>query len=163
MTSVIGAMLLTASCGYMGFAFGAQRKNELLVAEGFLALFRHLLLGLPSLRPMDELLREFKSPTLERAGIIKLLNTEEACGACNKRLAAAVAATENDSQLFGVLSRGIKGLGDTDYAAQEELLRVTVGELQMLCDTRKEAYKNGESCYRWVGVLCGAAVSILLF
>lgn len=158
MTSFLGAVLLTAASGAVGFAFAAQRKNELLIAEGFLALFRHILLNLPSLKTMDAILEDFHHPALDGAGITERLKNS----ACSFRFAAATELVSADTQLYEVLKRGTARLGGTDYESQEKQLSITADELEVLCDLRRLAYKNGEKCYRWVGVLCGAAASILL-
>lgn len=160
MTAIFGAVLICTSFGYVGFAYGAFKKGQWQVAEGFLALFEYMLLRLPSLCSMEEIWGDFSHPALDKRGIGALLR-DKGLG-CNKRLMAAIDMVKDDTVLYELLNRAAYELGNTDYERQEKQLAQTVKELSALCAARANTYKTEEKSYRWVGVLCGGALSILL-
>lgn len=160
MIKLLGAFLVTAACGFMGFAYAKEKKKALLAAEGFLALFDYLLLRLPSLTLMDDIMGGLQVPALEGLGVADLL--KGGTGACNKRYAAAIELFKEDGELYPILCQAGQELGCCEYRVQEQNLRAARDRLGALCQGRRESYAAGEKCYRILGVLMGAALSILM-
>ncbi len=161
MTSIIGAMVITCACGAWGFGYARIKKEEAELAEGFCGLFKHLLLHLPSLAVMEDIMQTFRHPALEDKGIGELLRKTSA-GPCNKRYLAAIELVKDDEELFAVLSEAGWDFGSTEYRLQEASFTLAAQKLQLLSEKRRQSFATGEKCYRWLGVLLGAALSILM-
>ncbi len=162
MTSLIGAMLITCACGACGFLYADSRKRELAATEGMCQLFEYLLLRLPSLAIMEDILAEFDNDELERMGFLTVLGDKSKGATCNKRFCAAIELFSKDSGLYPILLQAGQGLGGTEYCIQESSLKSAHDRLQLLHKKRSTEFAAGEKCYRWLGVLVGAAVSILM-
>lgn len=160
MTGMVGALLITGAGGALGFAYAEKSKTELAATEALTDFFEHLLLRLPSLAFMEELFDEFENPTLKRLGFTAILKT--GVGACNKRYLAAIELFRDDKQLYPILQKAGQHLGGTEYSLQSASLSTAKECLQLLSEKRRASFAAGEKCYRWLGVLMGAAISILM-
>ncbi len=162
MTGLIGASLVTCAGGALGFVYAARQKTELAATEALEELFDYLLLRLPSLVMLDELIEEFENPALEKIGFLPILKDTKGGTTCNKRYFAAIELFSDDKALYSVLQKAGRGLGGTEYSLQAASLRDARDCIKLLGDKRRAAFAAGEKCYRWLGVLMGAAVSILM-
>lgn len=158
MISVLGALLVTLACGGAGFAAAAQVRAGAKAAESFLELFRYILLRLPSLAPIEDIWADF---CREEGRAPKGLYVPKGGGFHGAFLHFAE-GYEDDAPLYSILKRAGDELGSTDYPRQEQSLRRAVAELEALCEKRGQKAASGEKCYRWVGVLAGAALSLLM-
>ncbi len=162
MTGFIGASLVTCAGGALGFAYAARQKTELAATEALAEFFDYLLLRLPSLVMLDELVGEFENVALEKTGFLPILKDVKKGETCNKRYFAAIELFSDDKALYAVLQKAGKHLGGTEYSLQAASLKDTRDCIKLLEDKRRAAFAAGEKCYRWLGVLMGAAVSILM-
>lgn len=160
MIQLLGVLFVTSACGFLGFAYAKEKKKDLLAVEGFSAFFDYLLLRLPSLALIEDIISELESPELDALGVTEKLKF--GVGACNKRYAAAIELFEGDVELYPILKQAGKELGCSDYRVQETSLRSARDRLVPLCERRRASYAAGERCYRALGVLIGAALSILM-
>ncbi len=149
--SLLGAIAITLACGYIGFAMADEKKKELYYTEGFLSVTSYILLRLPGLALLDTILAECTEPFCKKAGIVS-----------NKTLHAAIELTKADEPLYGILKRLGETLGCTELARQENALRTACAELESLAASRRAGCAATVRCYRYVGLLGGAALSILL-
>ncbi|MBR6594773.1 MAG: stage III sporulation protein AB [Clostridia bacterium] len=159
MTSVFGALLVTLACGAAGFSAAARVKGRSEAAEDFLELFRYILLRLPSLAPIEDIWQDFCRR--ETAGSIAAIESDGDRG-FHGAFARFAEKYKDDPELYSVISRAGAELGNTDYRRQEQSLRRTVAELEALFEKRKQRVESSQKCYRWVGVLMGAALSLLM-
>ncbi len=149
--TIFGALLITLACGYAGNALATEKKKELYYAEGFLSVVSYILLRLPSLTLLDTVIAECTEPFCKKEGIVS-----------NKTLRAAIELTKADEPLYAVLKRLCDTLGSTELVRQAQSLQGAVSELEALCRVRREKCAATVRCYRYVGILGGAAAAILL-
>lgn len=158
----VGAFLVTAATGTVGFALAAEEKKRLLATEGFFGLFSYILLRLPELGAMEDIIGDYRHPYFDQNGVSERLTSLSWGDTCNKRYSAAIECFAEDAPLYSVLKRVGTDLGCTHYSRQESCLQSAADELAELCNTRRAILAKNEKCYRWVGVLAGAALSLLM-
>lgn len=159
MLKLFGAVLVTAACGFCGNYCAREKKREYLSAQGFSELFEYLLLRLPSLELMENILADFHQPYLESVGACALLKEG---GPCNKRYLNAIQLFAGDKELYSVLSSVKQGFGCTEYHMQEASLASARDRLAPICEKRRQRYLTEGKCYPRLGLLLGAALSILM-
>lgn len=162
MTSIIGAVLTSSACAALGFAYAERQKAELALTEGFKEFFAYLLLRIPSLELMEDIVAEFENSALDRGGFLPIIKDINSGGTCNKRYLAAIELFSGDKPLYAALLQAGKHLGGTEYSLQLSNLQSAHDRIGHLCEKRRADFAAGEKCYRWLGVLMGAALSILL-
>ena len=162
MTEIIGSGLILAASTALGFGLAAEKRRRTLMAEGFLALVKHIEDSLPSLLPLEDILAVFDDQALRRYGVLAVINDPNSIKPCNKRLADAIELTRDDPRLYSVLSALVKGLGSTDYDKQLKGLRGALAALGSISTARRAELEKGEKCYKYLGVLAGAMAVILL-
>lgn len=162
MTAILGAALVVTACSAIGFGFAADKRRRTLMAEGFLALVRHVEDSLPSLLPLEDIMAAFDNEALARYGVLDEVKNKSSILPCNKRLAAAIELTKDDVRLYGVLRTLARGLGSTDYDKQQKTLQGVAASLNTLSASRRAELEKGEKCYKYLGVLAGAMAVILL-
>lgn len=160
MTALVGAALVIAACGSIGFLLAAEKRKSALRTEGFALLIKHISVRLPSLALMDDIMGEFENKALAEAGVLQTL--KNGAGTCNKRFAAVAEAQKGDSALYAVLKPLANELGSTDYERQRQSLNDAEAKLTALSEARQAKLEGGERCYRWLGVLAGVLTVILL-
>jgi len=151
-----------AACSAVGFGLAAEKRRRALMAEGFLALVRHVEDSLPSLLPLEDIMAVFDNESLRRYGVLETVKSKSSIQPCNKRLAEAIELTREDGELYGVLRSLVNGLGSTDYDKQQKSLRGVAAALESLSASRRSELEKGEKCYKYLGVLAGAMTVILL-
>lgn len=162
MLSVFGALLVIGAFGAAGFVLAAEKRKRVLCAEGFAALARHISARLPSLAAMDEIVGDFENDALRSAGVLPLLQDKNSLLPCNKRLLAAIELQKEDEKLYSILLPLARELGGVGYESQQRSLSDAEEKLRTLCEKRRASLAGREKCCRWLGVLTGAAVVILL-
>lgn len=162
MTAVIGSALVIGASSAIGFFAAAEKRRGVLRAEGFLALTEHIEASLPSLAPLEDIVRFFESKALSRLGVMDILLAPGSLQPCNKRLVHAIELQREDKVIYEILSPLGRGLGSTDYQSQAQSLARARSALASLYAARLKDGESSEKCFKWLGVLAGVAAVILL-
>lgn len=162
MTGIIGAVLVMGGFSAAGFGLAAEKRGRALRAEGFADLIAHIQAHLPSLAALEDIIASFENAALARAGVMEVLKGQNSALPCNKRLLAAIELQTEDKALYNILLPVARELGSTDYERQAQSLAAAGASLKELCSTRRQGLAESERCYRWLGMLTGAAAVILL-
>lgn len=160
--SIFGALLVVGAFGAVGCVLASEKRQRVLCAEGFAALVGHISARLPGLAAMDEIVADFENDALKSAGVLPILQDRNSLLPCNKRLLAAIELQKDDERLCSILLPLAKELGSVGYETQQRSLSDAAAKLKELCEKRRASLAGGEKCCRWLGVLTGAAVVILL-
>jgi len=168
---LIGSLIVIIACSFLGYVYSSgytKRPQEIRELQVMLNMLENEIVYMQSLLEdaFIKISRVSKSKTsVFFKEFVRLLEKKDmnASSAWEKSINENIGLTSLNQEDEGIMITFGKMLGKSDKEGQVKNIALLVSQLKVQEKKAEEIRGKNEGMYRWLGVLCGFAIVILLF